>query len=163
MKKTTAPSFIATNKRDVARFFGLSPTAIDKWRAAGMPGEPLHWNLSDIVRWKLARMEAAAKKAEEHKDPDRRLKELRAKLIKLELETRRRKLVPVEEHFDFIRQLCRNIKAKALSLAATLSSQLRGLDEAQTAEAIRDRVTEMLEDLSDHAGDDPSTEADPKT
>jgi phage terminase Nu1 subunit (DNA packaging protein) len=166
VKRTPLPAapsaWIAKSKKELARFWGVSATAIDKWQATGMPGEPGAWDLAAIAKWKLARDAAIRRKADDQ-DPDRRLKVLRAKLVQLEFSTKRKALIPTTDHLDFVVQLCADFKNSLLAFAASLAGELRGLDEAEQDQLIRDRVSEMLENLSQHAGNgDPSPAAEEK-
>ena len=40
---------------EVAAFFGVSPETVRHWRGAGLPGKAGCWELSAIVRWRVAR------------------------------------------------------------------------------------------------------------
>lgn len=51
LDKLTGQSFTVTRLADVAKFFDVSAQAVDKWRAAGMPGVRNNYDLHAIVVW----------------------------------------------------------------------------------------------------------------
>lgn len=139
------------NKTAIAVFFAVNPSTIDKWRARGMPGSPGKWDVAEIARWRLKRLEELRKAAEEG-DPDRRLKKLKAGMLRLQLDAARKKYIRTTDHLDFVQLLAKNIRDRLLSLAGSLAGQIRGQDYQTQDRAIKDRIWEILQDLSDHAG-----------
>lgn len=44
--------WVASSRAIVAKLFGYSETAVQKWQALGMPGEPRHYDLAAIIQWR---------------------------------------------------------------------------------------------------------------
>ena len=84
----TAPTAAA-----VAAFFGVSTSAVRKWRSEGCPAPTAAgWDLGALVRWKLER-EAARRRREQEQDPDRQLKTWRVRLARLKFRQERGTLI----------------------------------------------------------------------
>jgi hypothetical protein len=151
-RRAPAGNLVIASKMELARLFDVHATTIDKWRARGMPGEGRRWPLREIIPWREQHWAKVARRAQESADPGSRLKRYRAKMVRLDLQIKRSKYVLAEDHLDFVRDLCRVFRARLLSLSASLPGQVRGLEQKQAAEVIRDRVYEILEDVSRNAG-----------
>jgi phage terminase Nu1 subunit (DNA packaging protein) len=156
MKKKRAPrKYHARNLSEVAAFFGVALNTMERWRSRGMPGAPLKWDLSAIAQWRETRAKEQAVARAEGEDPnhpDYKLKKYRAALMRVKLEAERGRLIKLAVHLQVLREICGDFRRGVLSLANSLGGQLRGLDPTQADQAIRDRFTELLEDLSEHAG-----------
>jgi phage terminase Nu1 subunit (DNA packaging protein) len=146
------------NKAEVARFFGVALNTIEKWVARGMPGRPTAWDLSQIARWKVKRDLERQKEEAAAADPERKLKEYRAKLIRLKYLQARGDLIQKSEYLDTMGRFCKTVRNGCLSLAASLATQIRGFDTARAQTVIEDRFTELLEELSQYGGDEEPAE-----
>ena len=152
MKKARPKTYLVRNLGEVARFFGVAPNTVDKWRTRGMPGKSMAWDLSAIAQWTRAR-EVKLRKEEADRDPGRLVKRYQARLMKVKLEAERGRLIKRSDHLGILRSICSDFQRGLLGLATSLAGQIRGLGTTQADQAIRDRFTELLEDLSEHAGD----------
>lgn len=158
MKKGKGKKYLIGSKVELAKIFGVAAQTIDKWEKRGMPGEPKKWPLLEVIPWWRERVLAEAKRAGEKSDPNMKLKRYRAELVRFELETRRQKYLPTADHLEFVGKLAKLFRNRLLSLAQNLGPQLRGLEPLAMDQKIKDRIWELLEDLSRNAGSDNAQE-----
>lgn len=82
---------------EVAEFFGVSPTAVQRdWRRQGMPGENGRYPLNEIAKWKIQRErdQNRPKISDEQKSLRERLDE--AEVLKAEFDARLKELKVAE-------------------------------------------------------------------
>lgn len=94
--KTKRKSFTVVTAVEVAEFFGVTETAVSKWRRADdpMPKQRGGYDLSQVAKW-MRRQSSTSGLSEELKAADIRLKTVQAQQKELELSVKKRELIPL--------------------------------------------------------------------
>ena len=132
MAATNGHHWSAPNLATVAKFFGVADTTVkNDWRRDGMPGRAKRWNLSKIAQWRLRRI--AEHRPLVAEDQLARFRKLRADILELDKEQRRKTLVPMHE-----------LQPKLMRLAALIKQLGEELGRAYGEDAV-----EMVRDTLD--------------
>lgn len=93
-----ARTWTAGTLSDVAAFFAVPRSTVEYWRTQGLPGKPGAWDLAEIARWRIAKIdEVSSDLNAELKKADIRLKTAQAVGRELETAKERGELVELRE------------------------------------------------------------------
>ena len=124
MASTNGNGWTAPNLVTVAKFFGVADTTVkNDWRRDGMPGRAKRWNLSKIARWRLRRI--AEHRPLVAEDQLARFRKLRADLLEIEKDERKKNLVPIHELQPKLMRLAALIKQLGEQLGRTYGEDAR--------------------------------------
>lgn len=139
--------YVASNRRDVAEFFGVKVVNIDRWRENGMPtrGRGKGYDLKEITRWKIEGLEKRV-------DPEQEIRLEMARLKLAELQEARGLVLRVEDHNRIVLGLCSLFSNNLMASVPKVSARVRGLEDNARRAAVKKLFLEILEELVEEVG-----------
>jgi phage terminase Nu1 subunit (DNA packaging protein) len=140
--------------KELAQCFGVDIRTVANWKKTGIPRNGTKYELTDVIRWRIAHEVAKAKKSskpDDQIDGDKWLAEFRkqrAKIALLERLQKRGSLVPVAEAQKVLVEEVTAAKTALVAMPRKLAPRLYGKEPRDIEREIREEIDAVLNRLS---------------
>jgi len=148
------------NRSQLASILNRNVSTIDNWVRRGMPytrkgakGSQWFFNLTDVISWRervIIEEEYAKHQDVEYEEARRRKMVAEALLLELDLDLRRRNLIPAKDIHEAIAIRYTSIKQRLRAIPARISSAIVGIeDELECRHLLLEEIDSALLELSE--------------
>ena len=150
---------VELSKVELATWWGVNPTSVNKWVRNGCPyvtkgskNRPWVFNTADVAAWREEQMFLRAVGDTSQLDIDeskRRKLAAEAAMVELDLAKRRGEVIEIDEIVDVIGDDYANLRAKLLSLPTKLAPLVAVVEDMAECKGLIERgIHEALEELT---------------